>query len=115
MHYLVALWEVVGAFRRGAFSLRNKNPVFLQIFLITKTQREERKLLPRRQRKPGLLQHVVLGLLLLAKAANSRDKPLGPLQKGRGEGCGAAVPQLSRALLPTAASLAPAEAANEIL
>lgn len=38
-------------FWSGAFSLRNKNPVFLQIFLIAETQREERKLLPGRRRK----------------------------------------------------------------
>lgn len=115
LHYLVALWELVGVFRRGAFSLRNKIPVFLQIFLITETQREERKSLPGRRRKQVFPNTCFSAWCSLQRPQRAGTSPWVLRRKDEVKVYGAPVPDPGQVLLPRAATSAPPEPENEIL
>jgi len=105
---------------RGSLSARSvftkeQESCFLTDLPHHRNPKGRKKIITQETAKAGLRKYVFLGSLLLAKAANSRDQPLGPWQKGPGEGGDAPVAAPGWGLLPRAASSAPSEPENEIL
>lgn len=104
-------WE---RFLARSVFIKEQESCFLTDLPHRRNPKGRKKIITRETAKAGLPKHAFLSSLLLAKAANSRDKPRRPLPKGWGEGCGAPEPDPGQALLPGAASSAPSEPENEI-